>query len=201
VKKAIHQVRTNRSANRAAKQATKKTGKLKDQLAALVTANDKTDDCLWALPNGRLFLWSGFLKETPREVSLQAARDWWNKFQSHSPHLAAPFFPEDSAAAEIVNMVCKAVQKHTNASEASPKHASIRNLEANLYSALNQNAGILALLEHHVLNPNDDGKYNDNISCGIASLVRQTNARLQDAAESVLQRMVSRESAQPRIAA
>jgi hypothetical protein len=100
-------VRQNGSAARAAKQA--QTPPANDDLQMLVGANDLTEDALWALPDGRLFLWPGKLDEVPREVTFEQAREWWTKFQSREPYLAAPCFPEHTAADRLVTVVCGAI--------------------------------------------------------------------------------------------
>lgn len=77
----------------------------------LVCGNDLTEDGLHALPDGRLFLWTGELRVAPREVSFEEARKWWTKFQSHAPYLASPFFPEGTDAERLVSMVVVAIQE------------------------------------------------------------------------------------------
>ena len=91
----------------------------KDQLQLLVSGNDRTNDCLWASPEGRLYLWTGELGVVAREVDFAQAREWWQKFQADAPYFAAPHFDEDSDAARIVSMVCEAINAKDNAPAAS----------------------------------------------------------------------------------
>ena len=75
------------------------------KLQILISGNGKTEDCLWASPDGLLYLHNGSLSTEPREMTFDMARDWWEKFHDPRFEFAAPFFKEDSAAERLVCMV------------------------------------------------------------------------------------------------
>lgn len=150
----------------------------------LVSGTDTSDDYLYAMPDGRLFLWTGFMSDRPRQVTLAEARAWWEKFHRNDPGFAAPFFPEKTAAADFVRMVCAHEREQLKAIPRSPtvERLQVHSGESE-YSLLEMEipiqraAGLLDLFSQKInLRPNS--AWRSTADCGCAELGSECAAAL-----------------------
>lgn len=102
-----HIVTVNRAVRKAAAASgtTAKPWWRRNEPQPLIPGNDQTDDCLWASRQGLLYVWDGVLATEPREVTFDAAREWWKQFRNPRFAFASPFFKEGTAADKLVCMV------------------------------------------------------------------------------------------------
>lgn len=138
----------------------------------LVTENDTCEDALWAAPDGRLFLWREPSRlHEPREVALEQAAAWWQKFNQADPVELPICFPEDTAAFRFTELLATAVKARRKAQQ--------DELEA----AINQAHALCILFEERLLANSAGGSYAEDIQCGLVELESVTFNRLRQASQ------------------
>jgi hypothetical protein len=139
----------------------------RDELRIVVTrATRDIGDDLWAAPDGTLYLYSGRLTETPRQVSVADALAWWRQHAKKQSGYAAPWFPEDSAAARFADLLGDGIPA----------------TRAELEDAVRASAALVGLLTTRITHPEGDvfrcvdepGQFD----CGLMLLASQTNRHL-----------------------
>lgn len=140
----------------------------------LVVENNTSEDALWATPDGRLFLWQEPSRlHEPREVALEQAAAWFQKFHQADPGWCSICFPEDSDAFRFTELQAEAIKKRDVA----------RSDE--LAAAINAAEALCVLFQERLLAKSTGSSYGEDIQCGLVELESATFNRLRQASQGV----------------